>query len=111
MDCLFCKIINKQIPSEIVYEDEKFVAFKDIDPKTPLHLLIVPKEHIVSVAYLKPEHKELIGELILTAKKIAHEQGISEKGYKLNFNVGRGGGQLIDHIHLHLLSGRETVNI
>jgi histidine triad (HIT) family protein len=105
MECLFCKIIRKEIPSDIVYEDEDFISFKDINPKAPIHLLIVPKKHISSINDLKEEDKELIGNLFLLAKKIAKEQGVSEKGYKLLFNVGRGGGQLIDHIHLHLLGG------
>lgn len=106
MDCLFCKIINKEVSSEIVYEDDKFISFKDINPKAPIHFLIVPKKHIPSIDHLEIEDKELIGGLFLTAKKIAREQGASKKGYKLVFNVGKGGGQLIDHIHLHLLSGK-----
>lgn len=105
MNCLFCKIINKELPSEIIYEDEQFTAFKDIRPKAPLHLLIVPKKHIFSVERLEPQDKELVGELFLAAKKIARERGVSKTGYKLVFNVGRGGGQLIDHLHLHLLAG------
>ncbi len=111
MPCLFCKIINKQIPSDIVYEDDSFIAFKDIKPKASLHILIVPKKHITSVAHLDSKDRELIGGLILTAKNIAQDQGVSEKGYRLIFNVGRGGGQMVDHIHLHLLSGKESVTI
>lgn len=105
-ECLFCKIIKKKVPAEIIYEDEDIIAFKDIHPKAPFHFLIVPKRHISSVAALKKEDAELAGRLILAAKKIAQEQGLAEKGYKLVFNVGRGGGQLIDHIHLHFLSGK-----
>ena len=108
MACLFCQIINKEIPADIIYEDEKFVVFKDIKPKAPIHLLIVPKKHIPSVQNLELEDKELIGELFLLAKKIAQEKGIAEKGYKLVFNVGRGGGQIIDHLHLHLITGWKT---
>ncbi|MFH1656907.1 MAG: histidine triad nucleotide-binding protein [bacterium] len=104
MDCIFCKIANKEIPSKIIYENEEIVAFEDIRPKAPLHLLIVPKKHIASIDHLKSADKELIGDLILTAKKIAMEQGVSG-AYKLVFNVGRKGGQIIDHIHLHLLAG------
>jgi len=104
-DCLFCKIINKEVPVEIVYENNKVVVFKDIHPKAPIHLLIVPQKHIPSVDHLEIQDKELIGELFLTAQKIAREQRIAQTGYKLVFNVGRGGGQVIDHLHLHLLGG------
>jgi len=103
MNCLFCKIANKEAPSEIVYEDDKIVAFKDIHPQAPLHLLIVPKKHIPSVDHLEIEDKTLMGELILVAQKIAREKNL--KGYKLQINVGRPAGQIIDHLHLHLLSG------
>ena len=102
-NCLFCKIANKEASAEIVYEDEKIVAFKDIHPKAPLHLLIVPQKHIPSVDHLESEDKGLIGELFLVAQKIAREKKL--KGYKLIINVGRPAGQLIDHLHLHLLSG------
>lgn len=104
MQCIFCDIINKKIPSVILYEDEKFVVFKDIKPSAPIHLLLVPKEHIASINDLEEKHKELIGDLFLLAKKVAKEQGISD-GYKLAFNTGRKGGQLVDHLHLHLMGG------
>jgi len=102
-NCLFCKIINKEIASEIVYEDEKIIAFKDIHPKAPVHFLIIPKKHISSVDHLEIEDKTLMGELILAAQKIARE--INLKGYRLQINVGRPAGQIIDHLHLHLLAG------
>ena len=108
MKCLFCQIINKKIPADIIYEDEKFLVFKDIKPSAPVHFLIVPKKHISSVQNLKINDKELIGELFLLAKKIAQKQNIANKGYKLVFNVGRGGGQVIPHLHLHLLAGWKT---
>jgi len=108
VNCLFCQIINKEIPADIIYEDDKFVVFKDIKPKAPIHLLIMPKKHILSVQHLELEDKKLIGELFLLAKKIAKERGVAERGYKLVFNVGRGGGQIIDHIHLHLIAGWKT---
>ena len=101
-NCLFCKIINKEVPSDIIYEDEKVIAFKDIHPKAPIHLLIVPKKHIPSVDHLEIEDKTLMGELILAAQKIAREKKL--KGYRLQINVGRPAGQLIDHLHLHLLA-------
>jgi len=104
MNCIFCKIINKEISSDIVYEDDSIIAIKDINPKAPVHFLIIPKKHIPSVNYLGVEDKTLMGEIILTAKKIAKEKEL--KGYKLIINVGREAGQLIDHLHLHLLSGK-----
>jgi len=104
MDCIFCKIINKESPADIVYEDEKFIVFNDIKPSAPIHLLIVPKQHIASVNDLEDKHKELISDLFLLAKKIARQQKTAD-GYKLTFHVGRKGGQLIDHLHLHLLGG------
>ncbi|TSC96269.1 MAG: Hit-like protein involved in cell-cycle regulation [Parcubacteria group bacterium Athens1014_26] len=103
MDCIFCKIIKKEIPTEFVYEDDKLVAFKDIKPSAPVHLLIVPKEHIVSIAHLNGNHREILADLIYTAKNLAEKSGL--KGYKLVFNVGREGGQVIDHLHLHLVGG------
>lgn len=103
MDCLFCKIANKEIPAEFVYEGSDIVAFKDIKPDAPVHYLIVPREHIHSIMHLEGNHKEIISALIFRAKALAEKAGL--KGYKLMFNVGREGGQLIDHLHLHLLGG------
>lgn len=101
-NCIFCKIIKKEIPSEIVYENDKVVAFNDIRPISPVHLLIVPKEHIESI---KSRNSEIIAkELIKAAKEIALQKNL--QGYKLLFNVGREGGQIVDHLHLHLLAGR-----
>jgi len=105
-NCLFCKIINKEVPSEIVFEDEKFLVFKDINPQAPVHLLIIPKEHIESVDHLEEKNKELIGELFLITKKIARDQKVAKDGYRLVLNVGKKGGQTIDHLHLHLLGGK-----
>ena len=102
MDCLFCKIARKEIPVQLVYEDENAVAFYDIHPKAPLHLLIVSKKHIDSVSHLEQEDKALVGELLFIAKVIAQKYQLS--GYKLQINVGRDGGQEIDHLHIHLLS-------
>ncbi len=104
MDCLFCKIIKKEVASEIVYEDDKILAFKDINPQAPIHLLIVPKKHIPSVDHVEFQDKELMGDLILAAQKIAKEKKL--RGYKLQINVGRSAGQIVDHLHLHLLSGK-----
>jgi len=99
-DCIFCKIANKLAPTEILYEDEKIVAFKDINPLAPVHILIIPKKHIPSVDHVELEDKALLGELILAARKIAKEKGL--EGYKLQINVGRSAGQLVDHLHIHL---------
>lgn len=104
-NCLFCKIVKKELKSDIVYEDDSVVVFKDINPRAPIHLLIVPKEHIKSVNELEFKHQEIISLMILTAKKVAQRLGFIDKGYKLVFNVGRDGGQVVDHIHLHILSG------
>ena len=104
MNCIFCDIISKKQPSDILYEDDMLVVFKDIKPLAPVHLLIVPKEHIPSINDLKEKHKAMMGQMFLLAKKIAKENEISD-GYKLAFNTGRKGGQLIDHIHLHLMGG------
>lgn len=103
--CLFCKIANHEQDADIVYEDEKFIVLNDINPKAPTHLLIAPKKHIDSVNELEETDRELISDMIFLAKKLALENRISEKGYRLTFNVGRGGGQIIDHLHLHLMGG------
>jgi histidine triad (HIT) family protein len=104
-ECIFCKIINKELPADIVYENDKTLCFKDINPVAPVHLLIVPKKHIGSINEISEEDKELIGELLLVAKKVAKDLEVN-KGYKLAFNVGEEGGQLVPHLHLHLVSGR-----
>lgn len=106
MNCLFCKIANKEIASDIIWEDDSFIAFKDIHPKAETHLLIVPKKHIDSVDTLEETDILLAGQLVAAAKNLAHQLGLKSR-YKLIFNVGRGGGQMIDHIHLHFLSGKE----
>ncbi len=105
MSCIFCKIINKEASADILYQDDKIMAFKDIVPVAPVHLLIIPKKHISSVNYLESEDKELIGQLFLTAQKIAKEQGISGSGYRLVINVGQDAGQTVEHLHLHLIGG------
>jgi len=104
-DCIFCKIIKKEIPADIFYENQDLIVFKDIAPKAPIHYLIVSKQHIKSINHLKEENKDLMGGMFLTAKKIADKLGLKDKGYKLTFNVGRGGGQIVDHLHLHILGG------
>lgn len=108
-DCIFCKIINGQIPAEKVFENEKVFAFFDIKPEAKVHVLVVPKKHIESVKHLEIEDKELIGDLVLAAKQIAKEKNL--EGYKLIINVGREGGQIVDHLHIHLLSGDVKLKI
>ena len=112
MDCVFCKIIDKEIPVDFLYEDDLVVAFKDARPIVPVHVLIIPKRHIESVGDLKESDETLAGRLIMVAKKLAEELGIAQSGYKLLFRVGKNGGQEVPHIHLHLLGGgRLTENI
>ncbi|MCX6702931.1 MAG: histidine triad nucleotide-binding protein [Candidatus Wolfebacteria bacterium] len=101
--CIFCKIANKEIPSEFIFEDDKVFVIKDINPKAPIHYLIVSKEHIQSIIHLEDNHQEIISKMIFAAKSVAEKFGL--KGYKLVFNVGKEGGQVIDHLHLHLLGG------
>lgn len=108
MDCLFCKIIKKEIPSDFIYEDDKVVAFKDINPQAPVHFLIIPKEHIESADNLKEKHKELVGHIYLTAKKLAEENGL-ENGYRIVNNCRDDGGQTVGHIHFHVLGGRQML--
>ncbi len=105
MDCVFCKIAKREISTTIIFEDKDVIAFNDVKPIAPTHILIVPKKHITSVAEVKDADALIMGKLIVSAKKIADKLGISQKGYKLLIRVGRGGGQEVDHIHLHLLGG------
>ena len=102
-DCLFCKIVNKEIPKEFLHEDDRTLAFYDIHPKAPTHILVIPREHIESIGHLTEEQSDILAAIFFAAKKIARERGL--KGYKLVFNVGREGGQVIDHLHLHVLGG------
>jgi histidine triad (HIT) family protein len=106
-DCLFCKIINGEIPSEIVYQDDYVMAIKDIEPAAPVHLLLMPKMHIDSLNSVGPEHIEILGRLQLVAAQLADKMGIAEQGFRLVNNCGAWGGQAIFHIHYHLLGGKE----
>lgn len=107
MDCLFCKIIDKSISANMIYENDNIIAFDDINPISPVHVLIIPKIHIPTLNDLNEEHKNLMGELVFTAKLLAEDLGIDEAGYRLNFNCNQAGGQTVYHIHLHLMGGRE----
>lgn len=106
-DCIFCKIINKQIPSEIVYEDEEIIAFKDIQPVAPIHILVVPKKHISSVMELNKEDAELVGKIYLVIKKLAVEFNVEKEGFRIVTNCGENAGQTVKHIHFHLLGGKK----
>lgn len=106
MDCLFCKIIKGEIPSTKVYEDDLVYAFNDISPAAPVHVLIIPKEHISSVLEVEDKNSALIGHVFAVANKIARDLGIDEKGFRIVNNCGEDGGQTVHHIHFHLLGGR-----
>ena len=106
MDCIFCKIVSGEIPSDKLYEDEELIAFRDINPQAPVHILIIPKLHIASTNELTIEHQKLITGLILAAKKLADRENIASSGYRLVLNCGQNGGQAVAHLHLHLLGGR-----
>ena len=105
-DCIFCQIAQGQTKTQMLYQSDTLVVFKDINPHAPVHLLLVPKKHIRSINDLTDADQEILAELILVAKEMAKEQGVARSGYKLLYNVEKGGGQLIFHLHLHLLGGR-----
>ena len=106
-ECLFCKIVDQEIPADIVYEDEHIIAFRDINPQAPIHILIIPKQHIRTLNDLKGQDAELVGKLILAAKNLAAKEGIAEDGYRTGFNCNSAAGQTVYHVHLHLLGGRK----
>jgi len=105
MDCIFCKISRREVLATVVFEDADVMAFDDIHPQAPVHILVIPRTHIQSIAHIEADHNDVIAKLVYTAKHIAAEKGLA--GYKLVFNVGRQGGQVVDHLHLHLLGGWE----
>jgi len=105
-DCLFCKIISNEIPSDCVFENENMYAFRDINPQAPVHILIIPKTHISTLNDVVDNHKLLVGEIFLTSTMLAEKEGISDSGYRTVFNCNKNGGQEVYHIHLHLLGGR-----
>jgi histidine triad (HIT) family protein len=110
-DCLFCKIVNRELPADIVYEDELLLAFNDISPQAPTHTLIIPKKHIATVNDLTEAEINLPGVMVLRARALADEKGIAESGYRLILNCNSEGGQTVYHIHLHLLGGRQLTNL
>lgn len=108
-NCLFCKIVAGAIPSEKIYEDETCIAFKDISPQAPTHVLIIPREHFDSLDKAGTGHKETLGHLLLTASGIARDKGFAENGYRVVINTNADGGQTVFHLHVHLLGGRQFV--
>jgi histidine triad (HIT) family protein len=105
-DCLFCKIAAKTIPAKLVHEDDRSVAFDDINPQAPVHTLVIPRKHVASMAELNEADAGLLGHLLLVGNQVAKQKGIAEGGYRLVVNTGRNGGQTVFHLHLHLLGGR-----
>ena len=106
-NCIFCKIINKEIPSNTVYEDDEILAFRDINPVAPVHILVIPKKHISSLIDLKEDDELLIGRIYTVINKIANEEGIDEKGFRVIVNCGEDGGQEVKHLHFHILGGKK----
>ncbi len=111
MDCVFCKIVAGEIPSEILYQDEKVIAFRDISPQAPTHLLIIPRKHIPSLAHLSEAETPLIGHMTKVANQLARQEGVFESGYRLVINCGEQGGQIVPHLHMHLLGGRNLSGV
>jgi histidine triad (HIT) family protein len=104
-DCIFCKIALQEIPSEIAYEDDEVIAFKDIQPLAPVHLVVIPKNHLLNLNDVTPEYERLIGHLLGVIRRLASEFGIAESGYRVTTNTGADGGQVVGHLHFHLLGG------
>ena len=105
-DCLFCRIAEGEISADVIHEDDQVVAFRDINPQAPTHVLVIPREHVASVDELEEDHAELVGRLFLVARDVARDEGLDDEGYRLVVNTGAGAGQSVFHIHLHLLGGR-----
>jgi len=106
-DCLFCKILAGEIPADTVYESDTAVAFRDIDPKAPTHVLIIPRQHVATINDIEPQHEALVGSLFSAAKDIAKQEGLAEDGYRVVMNCNAAAGQTVFHLHLHLLGGRQ----
>ena len=107
MDCIFCQIVAGKIPSETLYQDKQVIAFRDINPQAPTHLLIIPRRHIPSLAGLSDSDTPLIGHMTKVANQLAKQEGVLENGYRLVINCGKQGGQVVPHLHMHLLGGRQ----
>ena len=106
MDCVFCKIADGKIPSDVIYEDEDVIAFNDLDPQAPIHFLVIPKKHIESIASLEETDLIIVGHIFDVIKKITKDKGLNDKGYRVLSNVGEDGGQTVPHLHFHVLGGR-----
>lgn len=105
-DCIFCRILAGTLPGQIVYRDDLVTAFRDARPQAPTHVLVVPNDHLESVADLGREHGDLLARMLVVANEVAHQEGVEDSGFRLVFNRGPDGGQSVDHLHLHLLGGR-----
>jgi len=106
MDCVFCQIVSGKIPSDIIYQDEEVIAFRDIKPQAPVHLIIIPRRHIPSLVQLTEDELPVIAHMVEVANQLAKKEGVAQSGYRLVINCGKEGGQLVPHLHLHLLGGR-----
>ncbi|MBQ6475753.1 MAG: histidine triad nucleotide-binding protein [Clostridia bacterium] len=106
-DCIFCKIAQGQIPSTFLYEDDQVVVINDINPQTPVHMLVLPKKHIQSLAAAQEEDRDLLGHMLMTAKNMARERGVAESGYRIIVNTGRDGAQTVQHLHMHIMGGKQ----
>jgi histidine triad (HIT) family protein len=106
-DCIFCKIISGEIPSKIIYRDKDVVIFPDINPRTPVHLMVIPVKHIISLAAMSDADTPIVGKMVQAANQVAREQGLADKGYRLTINSGPDAGQVVQHLHIHLMGGRE----
>ena len=106
MDCIFCQIVSGKIPSDMVYQDEEIIAFRDIKPQAPVHLIITPRRHISSLVHLSEADFPLVGRMVAVANRLAKEEGVADSGYRLVINCGKEGGQVVPHLHLHLIGGR-----
>lgn len=107
MSCIFCKIVKKEVPSKIVYEDEMVLAFEDIAPQAPIHILVIPKKHYPTLLEMNEDDKELLGHIFMVIKKIAKQKGVEERGFRVVMNCNPEAGQTVYHIHFHLLAGRQ----
>ncbi len=106
MDCIFCQIVAGKIPSDILYQDEEMIAFRDINAQSPVHLLIIPRKHIPSLVQVSDTESSLMGRMVIVANKLAKQEGVFESGYRLVVNCGKNGGQLVPPLHMHILGGR-----
>lgn len=106
-DCVFCNIVNKQVPAKVFYEDPDIFVIQDILPKAPVHMLVIPKRHLPSLNEAVDADAELLGRMLLASRRVAGEQGVAKSGYRLRINVGKEGGQIVPHFHIHILGGKQ----